>query len=59
VFVKPGHRQLQGAAGIEAGGSRVGVHGRFGLFSGFKNGRPFSLEEREVGQDITPFITLF
>ena len=49
VLVKPGHRQLQGAAGIEAGGSWVGVHGPFGLSSGFENGGPFSLEEREVG----------
>ncbi len=45
VLVKPGHRQLQGAAGIEAGGSRVGVHGRLGLFSGFENGGPFSLKK--------------
>jgi hypothetical protein len=30
------------------------------LFSGFENGGPFSLEEREVAQeDITSFITLF
>jgi hypothetical protein len=35
------------------------VHRRLGFGGGLENGRPFSLEEREVGQDITPFITLF
>ena len=38
----------QGAAGIEAGGSRVGVHGRLGLFSRLENGGPFSLKKQEV-----------
>jgi hypothetical protein len=59
VLVKPRHRQLQRSAGVETGGSRVGVHRGFGIFSGLKNGSPFSLKEREVGQDIPPVITLF
>ena len=59
MFVKPRHKQFQCAAGIEAGSARIGMHRRLGLFSGFENGGPFGLEEREIGQGITPFITLF
>jgi len=34
-------------------------HQRFGLFSSFENSGPFSAEERELGQDITPFLGPF
>jgi hypothetical protein len=59
MLVEPSHRQLQGSTCIEAGGARVGVDRSLGFGSGFENGRPFIPEEREVGQDITLFLTLF
>ena len=37
VLVGPGHRQLQGAAGVEAGRPRIGVNGGLGFGSGVKN----------------------
>ena len=44
----PSRRNLSGTD-TALGGTRVGVHRRFGLFSGLENGGPLSLKEVEVG----------
>jgi hypothetical protein len=48
VLVGPAHRQLQRAAGLEAGRARIGVHRGFRLRSRLEDSRPFTLEKGDL-----------
>ena len=49
VFVQPRHGHFQGAPGVEAGRSRIGVRHAFRFDGGLKQHRPFGLKELEMG----------
>src|SRR5690606_8493829 len=51
VLECPAHSQLQRAAGVEARGTRVGVHRRFRLRRGLEDGSPLALEKGELAHD--------
>ena len=48
AFVEPVEGEFEGAAAVEAGGTRVGVGEGFGFGGGFVEFRPFGLEKLKV-----------
>jgi hypothetical protein len=50
VFVGPSDGEFESSAGVEAGGSRVGIDRVGGPDGCFVDGGPFGLEEGEVAQ---------
>lgn len=54
MFVEPCHRQFQGAAGVETGGSGIGLRQFFRLLRGLEEEGPFGgIEEGEVAHGAT------